>query len=306
MDDTTDSLNWSTAASEHDASVNHFSPTPDNGLWEARWVQRVQEYGIVYVSSHTGCSLSCRFCHLTATGQTMMQPARPADYMHQLQRVLGTYHDRVAAGMAPIDRLHINFMARGEALANPHVLNTPDDVFGPMGAHVRDHVGVPVQFLVSSILPRTLTHDLVDVLADERCALYYSLYSMDPAFRKRWLPKALPPEVGLDLCADFQRRTGRRINLHWAFIAGHNDRDEDVDAIVEAVQSRGITGKFNLVRYNPHDQRHGVEPDETRLQALFDRMSQGLGGTGSRIVPRVGYDVKASCGMFIDPNAHQA
>lgn len=293
------SLTFQTLASHEDRSVNHVASAPDGGFWEARFVQRTDDYFICYVSSHTGCNQSCRFCHLTATGQTTMGPADVATYLAQVDQVLGTYRERLAQGLPRATKLHYNFMARGEPLANPHFLAQSQAVFDGMGERAMA-LDLPASFKVSSILPRDLNADLVEVLADPRAELYYSLYSMNPAFRKRWLPKALPAEEGLDRVADYQQRTGRRIALHWAFIAGQNDSEADVEAVLDAVVSRGIRAKFNLVRYNPHDARHGVEPTQAVLDARFARIEAVLGEAGSRQVPRVGFDVKASCGMFIE------
>lgn len=296
---------FETLASVEDRSVNHVARTPDGGYWEARFVQRQDDYFICYVSSHTGCNQSCRFCHLTATGQTTMTPATVDDYLAQIAPVLGTYRQRLAQGWPRATKMHYNFMARGEPLANPHFLRDSQAVFDGMGARAAE-LNLPASFKVSSILPRTLDEDLVQVLADPRAELYYSLYSVRPAFRKRWLPKALPAEEGLDRVADYQRRTGRRVVLHWAFIAGENDSEADVAELLEAVAQRGIRAKFNLVRYNPHDARHGVESTQDVLDARFAQIQTALqqlgGGQGSRQVPRVGFDVKASCGMFIEPS----
>lgn len=292
-------LLFDTLVSHEDRSVNHVATAADGGAWEARYVQRTDDYFICYVSSHTGCNQSCRFCHLTATGQVTMGPADVVTYLQQVDQVLGTYQARRAAGLPAAGKIHYNFMARGEPLANPHFLDHSQVVFDGM-AERAVALDLDPRFKVSSILPRTFDRDLVDVLADPRAELYYSLYSMDPAFRKRWLPKALPAEESLDRIADYQRRTGRRVVLHWAFIAGQNDSEATVDAILEAVIGRGIRAKFNLVRYNPHDARHGVEPFQDVLDARFERIRTALGEAGSRQVPRVGFDVKASCGMFIE------
>lgn len=293
-------MSWTTLASCQDASVNHTLATPDGGHWESRYVQRTDDYFICYLSSHTGCAYSCRFCHLTATRQTMMAPASMDDYLAQADRVLDTYRQRRDGGLPAAQRMHFNFMARGEALANPTLLERSDELFERLGEKA-DAVGLPARFLVSTILPRDFDGDLSRILADERALPYYSLYSVNPAFRKRWLPKAMPAADALARLARFQQDTGRKVVLHWAFIQGENDSLVDVDATLDAVDEAGLKAKFNLVRYNPHDGRHGQEPDEAHLQVLFDRIASRLGQPGSRIVPRVGYDVKASCGMFIVP-----
>lgn len=259
---------------------------------ECRYVQRERDYFIVCLSSHTGCRHACRFCHLTATGQTMMAPAGTHDYVTQAVRVL-----QHAEGAAPdATRVHFNFMARGEALSNPDFLSQSSLLFELLGNLVPD---LRARFLVSSILPAGFEGRLDRILSDPRSKLCYSLYSMKPAFRRRWLPRAMPAEKGLDLIADYQARTGRQVTLHWAFIAGENDNPDDVGAILDALRARGIEAKFNLVRYNPHDDRHGAEVDDQQMHSLFRMISSALGSTGSRIVPRVGHDVKASCGMFV-------
>lgn len=294
-------MSWTTLSSCQDASVNHTLATPDGGHWESRYVQRVDDYFICYLSSHTGCAYSCRFCHLTATGQTMMTPATLEDYLAQTDRVLDTYRLRRSQGLPAARYMHFNFMARGEALANPTLLERSDELFERLTAKAEE-VGLPSRFLVSTILPRDLEAPLERVLAHPQAVPYYSLYSVNPAFRKRWLPKALPAEEGLARLARFQQATGRNVVLHGAFIEGQNDSLADVDAVLDAVEAVGLRAKFNLVRYNPHDQRHGQEPSEAHLQTLFDRIASRLGQPGSRIVPRVGFDVKASCGMFIVPD----
>jgi adenine C2-methylase RlmN of 23S rRNA A2503 and tRNA A37 len=111
----------------------------------------------------------------------------------------------------------------------------------------------------------------------------------------------MDPLLALDLLAEHQQQTGRLVVLHWALIAGQNDSLEQADAIIDAVRRRGMRVKYNLVAYNPHDGRHGVEASPEVKDAYFQRLANAFGNTGSRPVPRVGFDVKASCGMFIEP-----
>ena len=282
-----------------DASVNHVVPSVDGGYYEARYVRRVPDRWICYLSSHSGCDKACRFCHLTATGQTMMRPASMADYIGQANAVFETHRRLVEGGAPHGSKLHYNYMARGEPLENPSLLGEPGEVCAKLGQMARQR-GLDHAHKVSTIIPGSFRGRLPTILADPKSQLYYSIYSVNPKFRKRWLPKAMPAREGLDLVADYQSVTGRTVVLHWAFIEGENDGERDLDALLEEVSIRGIRAKFNLVRYNPHDGRHGREPDEARLQVLFDKVAASLGGLGSRIVPRVGFDVSASCGMFVD------
>lgn len=293
-------MQWSTLNSAEDASVNHTLPTGDGGFLESRFVQRTPEYFICYLSSHSGCNHSCRFCHLTATKQTMMTPVTIDEYVEQAEQVLQTYRARLQAGHAPAQRVHFNFMARGEALSNPHFRSQSRHLFQRL-RYLAQLEGLECRFLISTIMPRDFDDDLTHVLDDPDASLYYSLYAIDPTFRRRWLPKAMTPRQALFLIRDYQLRTGRDVVLHWAFIKGENDSIGSVRETVDLVQELGVQAKFNLVRYNPHDARHGVEPDEAHLQQLFEFIQSRMHCDGSRIVPRVGYDVKASCGMFIDP-----
>jgi 23S rRNA (adenine2503-C2)-methyltransferase len=142
----------------------------------------------------------------------------------------------------------------------------------------------------------------LDEVFDRRATqpvIFYSLYSMNSRFRRRWLPKALDPALALDKLAAWQQLTGGEVVLHWAFIEGENDDSDTIQEIIDAVRSRGLRVRFNLVRYNPYSPAQGQEPTMPVLQNCFDALSDAFGDPRSRIVPRVGHDVKASCGMFM-------
>ncbi|KXV06747.1 radical SAM family protein [Acetobacter malorum] len=291
-----------TMTSSVDQSINHVIPQADGGYYEARFVRRVNDYFICYLSSHTGCSKACRFCHLTTTGQTMMRPSSYDDYMEQARLVFDDYRQALSRpGAVRAARVHFNFMARGEPLENP-CLTAPKE-FSRLHAslvELSNEFGLEAKFKISSIMPEGYKGEVDDFTALQGVQLYYSLYSLDPSFRKRWLPRAMPPERALDMIAESQKLTGSILVLHQAFIKNENDSFNDVDAIVDAVNKRGIRARFNLVRYNPAAPKYGCEPEEEKLEALFERMSNRLTGGGrGKIVPRVGPDVYASCGMFV-------
>lgn len=293
----TEPANLVIAASE-DESVN-FVSMGDKGIFEARYVRRTEDYMIAYLSSHAGCDRSCRFCHLTATGQTSMVPAAVEDYADQIGRILDHHDDRE---MRP-RRMNVNFMARGEPFMNP-VLRSAHE-WSRFRRAVRDRASASgigdVRYNVSSIMPRMESGaSIPEPLVEEDVTLYYSLYSMRPAFRRRWLPKAMDPTRALADLAEWQERTRNPVVLHWAFIAGENDDEKTIREIVDAVGASGLRPRFNAVRYNPFDERRGREPSIETIERCFAALASAFGDPTSRIVPRVGYSAKASCGMFVD------
>lgn len=281
-----------------DASVNWIVER-DDGKVESRYVRRSDEYFICYVSSHTGCNKGCRFCHLTQTAQTQMTALSLDEIVAQAEPVMAHYDMLSAQGHPTARVVHFNFMARGEAFANPHILGDGDEVvtrLAALGAARR--LQSCTKF--STIFPIELDGvALGDIFAATQPDIYYSLYSTNPEFRRRWLPRALPHTAALAALADWQRVTRKVPVIHWAFIAGENDSHADIDAICAAVADAGLRVDVNIVRYNPYSDRQGAEPPEAHIAGLAARLRAGITGSRVQVVSRVGTDVAASCGMFV-------
>jgi 23S rRNA (adenine2503-C2)-methyltransferase len=282
-------------ASRIDESKNFVSIPSSQGLIEARYVRRQKEYFIVYVSSQTGCRKACRMCHLTQTGQVHASDLTVDEIVTQAAEVLSWY-DRNAA---PASVVHFNFMARGEPFANPHILNGGAELVAQLSAQAtRRHLIPRVKF--STIFPADLqTNGLAGLFGGFNPDLYYSIYSVDSMFRRRWLPKAMAPEEALALLKDYQQQTRKIPVLHFAFISGENDSEESVRQICSAVNKIRLRVDVNIVRYNPHSARSGVEPSEDTILRNSTIFENSLPGSRVKVVPRVGFDVKASCGMFV-------
>jgi 23S rRNA (adenine2503-C2)-methyltransferase len=289
---------WRSLFSSLDASANFLRDTSDGGMVECRYVRRTPDYFIAYLSSHSGCRHACRFCHLTQTGQLTFSESSIEDLRDQAMQVLRHYDD---VG-APAERMHVNFMARGDALSNHILTSRFADFAGPLTEEAsRRNLGI--RFNISTIFPRDAEDvDLVAAFAGFPVTLFWSLYSIDPSFRRRWMPRAAKPEASLARLVDWQSRTGGDVVLHWALIAGENDSTSDLRAIADLIENSGLQARFNLVRYNTWSERTGVEADAETLEEAMAILAPAMRTPGSRIVPRVGFDVKASCGMFIAAN----
>lgn len=271
-----------------DGSVNFVEATSDGGYFESRYVRRSPDYFICYLSSHSGCNKGCRFCHLTTTKQTMMQTASVDDLVKQAKHVLEHYGE---TGL-PAKYIHFNWMARGEPLVSETIIwdwvrlsRTLMDLAGEYGLIPR--------FNISTIMPRTLARPLDEIFRGINPTIYYSLYSTGEVFRDRWLPAAMQYKAALGMLAHYQKSTKKIIKIHFALIAGENDLDMHIAKLKRDIEFYGLQVQYNLVRYNPYSEEYGTESEH------YERLNGAL-GIGSQIIPRVGPDVFASCGMFYE------
>lgn len=272
--------------SDIDNSVN-FVKNKDNGYFEARYVRRNNDYFIAYISSQNGCKQACRFCHLTASKQTMDEMATTEDILTQAREVLD-YHSHQDI-KPPL--VHFNFMARGEPLVNPYILNNFDEIYNGLKS-LSEEYGLAFKIKISTIIPESVTD--LGFLNKPHVDVYYSLYSLKDSFRKRWIPKGLNPE-----------KTGKLLQkidsliLHHTYIKGENDNLTDVYDILSWLERYNLNANLNIVRYNPFDDKRGCESDESVIHNLVSEMSKSSYIKKHKIVQRVGFDVFASCGMFI-------
>jgi adenine C2-methylase RlmN of 23S rRNA A2503 and tRNA A37 len=282
--------------SNQDASVN-FVRDMAVGKLEARFVQRTDEYFIVYLSAQSGCFKACRMCHLTATGQNKYQNTTESQFKSQADIVLKHFDESDAKA----ERVHFNFMARGEPMDNPLLTEQSSSVLQPLADRAIER-GLGYRFLISTIMPDTMVDkDLVAMFPDAELypEIFYSIYSVSADFRRRWLPRAMPPEQALEKLYRWQMATGKVPKIHFAFIEGENDSEHDVRTMCQAVIDSGLKVNFNIVRYNPFSEKYGKESEMDVIERNFSIMDSMLKPDFATIVPKVGQDVAASCGMFV-------
>jgi adenine C2-methylase RlmN of 23S rRNA A2503 and tRNA A37 len=282
---------FSAIRSAMDQSVNFSRPTADGGMVETRFVRRVPTRFIVYISSMTGCDKACRFCHLTQTGQTMARLLSADEMVAQAETVFA------AAEFTVGETVHFNFMARGEPMSNPAVGR---ELF----ERLRDlavSLGLKPRIKLSTIMPLDFIERDWETFVPEGIPvdMYYSLYSLDQDWRKRWIPKAMSPSDAMAKLVAFSSKTAQRVVLHWALIENENDALADVEAICRQASYQGLRFDFNLVRYNAANGKSNEAPRD-RIDAYLGAMSNHVVAPNRvKEIPRVGFDVAASCGMFL-------
>ncbi len=292
--------------SNKDASKNFIfskGSKTNNKFFEARYVRRNKDKVSAYVSSHTGCKMACQFCYLTRQGQTSFRHTTLEDYIEQLDEIVDHYV--CASPGLDASRLNINFMARGEPLANKIVVNQYPE-FHKVVQERYGYLFDTVNMNISTIMPNTLKsigRPLHRVFEGNPVRIYYSMYASDSrVFKHKWMPNALPTMEALDMLQDLQEHNDKvQVNIHFALIKNENDSMQNAKEIASMLKGRQFNGKFNLVRYNPPPGSSSQEAVPSRIQDFYDVISEVM-PSSSRIVPRVGQDAYASCGMFWNEN----
>lgn len=277
-----------------DRSVN-FVEEQLVGFLESRFVRKCDEYFIAYLSSQTGCNRGCAFCHLTATKQTSFIDSSHNDFMSQALQVFKHYRKEDI----PVKYMHYNFMARGEPLANKILIDSGDELLMKLGELARNE-GLPAKFNISTIMPVTLKKSLIDVFKYINPTIYYSLYSTNQEWRNKWMPTAMKVDCALEKLKEYQDFSKKIIKIHYAFIANENDSEQEINNVCDVLEKFNLKCEFNLVRYNPASPDQGTES----TQEVIDRnisiiKNRFVFNNKVQIIQRVGFDVKASCGMFV-------
>lgn len=192
----------------------------------------------------------------------------------------------------PAKYMHFNFMARGEPLANRPFTERSQDLLLDLGHLALDH-GVKPKFNISTIMPVTMKRRLIDIFPIVTPTIYYSMYSADEEWRQRWMPAAMPLQQAIAQLEEYQAVSKKIVKVHGAFIAGENDSEEQVEQML--IEISGLQAEFNIVRYNPYSLAQGVE--SPRIYEILEQIQKQM---PAKIIPRVGYDVSASCGMFVN------
>jgi 23S rRNA (adenine2503-C2)-methyltransferase len=236
----------------------------------------------VCISSQAGCAMGCTFC---ATGQAGFDRHLTAGEI--VEQVVRASRRARADGR----RLsNVVFMGMGEPLAN----------YGPTWAAVeRIHadLGLSARHLTVStvgIVPgirKLAAEDLPVNLA-------VSLHAADDALRDELVPinRRYPLSVLMDACAGYLQAKGRRLSFEWALIDGVNDRDVDVQNLVERARSLPLPAHVNLIPLNPTP---GYAVRGTPAGRVRD-FCEGLrkGGVNATIRRTRGTSIDAACGQL--------
>lgn len=293
--------------------------------FECRSIWRGGDHLSIYPSSQAGCEMGCTFCWLTENRSVGRTHATLTDFAEQLRLALQHHDYLVALGKRlEVKWIYVNFMARGDALNNPTVLNRYRELYDEFESQTSAR-GLELKMNVSSIFPKASLkrflveadelgprrYDLSGIFGDRPASLYVSLYSSDPTVRRKHMPGAAEVELILDSLSVWQKSLdsrssrgddGRRTELafHGAVIRDLNDSREGIQSLASAVAARNLDGKINVVRFNPHPRSLLTEADRETRDFFLAEMSSAVRDLRGRSKhhEKVGTHVHGSCGEF--------
>jgi 23S rRNA (adenine2503-C2)-methyltransferase len=241
----------------------------------------------VCFSTQAGCAMACTFCATGIGGLT--RNLGPGEMVDQLSLVSEDFGRRATNAVA---------MGQGEPFANYDAvlgalrfMNAADGL--AIGAR---HITLSTCGLISGI--RRLADE------PEQFTLAVSLHSAIQTTRDRLMPGVR--SVGLaalrEALIDYAARTRRRPSLEYALIAGVNDTDAELSALIEFC--RGLLVHVNLIPVNPVAESGFARSPAERTRA-FER---GLASSGIEVSVRAerGSDIDAACGQLRQRARHDA
>lgn len=242
-------------------------------------LMRYHHGNTVCISSQVGCRMGCSFCASTIGGK--VRDLTPSEMEEQVRMAALDTGERVD---------NIVVMGIGEPFDNfDNLLKFLYNVNDPerLGIGMR-HITVSTCGVIPGIR-RLMEEELQLTLA-------ISLHAADSEQRSRIMPvnaRYPLPEL-MDVCREYQRKTGRRMTYEFALISGVNDDSETAKRL--AALLKGQLCHVNLIPVNPVKERGFSVPSAERItqfQAVLEQ--HRIPATVRRTL---GADINASCGQL--------
>ena len=244
---------------------------------------RYEHGNTLCISSEVGCPMGCAFCASTLGGK--VRDLLPSEMLGQIIAAERDTGERVSG---------VVLMGIGEPLDNYdnvirflRLVNHKDGLcIGYRHISLSTCGVVPgIARLAEEDMPITLSISLHATTDEKRSALM-------PVNRK-WNIDAL-----LTACADYYRKTSRRISFEYTLLAGENDGEDEARALASLLKRymRGMPLHVNLIRVNTVKERAFSRGSAESVRRFADTLSSlGVNATVRR---RLGTDIDGACGQL--------
>ncbi|MBQ9179185.1 MAG: 23S rRNA (adenine(2503)-C(2))-methyltransferase RlmN [Firmicutes bacterium] len=234
----------------------------------------------ICVSSQAGCRMGCTFCASGKLG--LARNLTAGEIISQILLAEKETGEKVN---------HIVVMGTGEPFDNYEELSR----FLSM-VNDKDGLGIGMRNITIS------TSGLIPVIgrfAEDfpQVNLAISLHAPTDEVRSSMMPVNNKYPIGelIEACKKYTKKTHRRVTFEYAVVDGVNDKDSDVEKLVELLG--GMLGHVNLIPLNEIDDNGGLKAgSRKRAEEMAEFLeSKGVPATVRR---SLGRDIDAACGQL--------
>jgi 23S rRNA (adenine2503-C2)-methyltransferase len=251
------------------------------------------------LSSQVGCALACRFCatglmglkRSLTTEEIIAQWWIARDWLIQQKKFSIT-------SPLPLNDFpkltNLVFMGQGEPLQNTHAIGEALHIFQDKnGCHLsRKKITISTAGWLPGL--EWWLSEKVDV------NLAFSLHSALPVKRSNLVPleKKFPLSQVTSFLQKIPLEKKRFITLEVTLLKGHNDGEEDCDALIEYCRDlqKHNSLMVNLIPYNPFPESHYTPAPQQVLDAFYFKLQKARIPVTRRRTK--GQDVQAACGQL--------
>ncbi|MDP6423136.1 MAG: RNA methyltransferase [Planctomycetota bacterium] len=246
------------------------------GLQDGQTIETVLlQRGTVCVSTQVGCRVGCTFCMTGRDG--LLRNLSTPEILAQV--ALARRRQNVS---------RVVCMGMGEPA---HNLDAVCEAFEWLGSEG----GLPHKNLTFSTVG---TRAAFARLAGERVRqqLALSLHTTNADKRRELLPRAsrIAPAELIEMTDDYARRIAHPAQIQWTLLAGVNDGDDEVDALIELTRGRHVM--VNFIPYNAVDGLAFRRPTWQRGVDMVRTLRRA--GIVATLRRSGGQDVDAACGQL--------
>ena len=243
--------------------------------------------GTVCISSQVGCVLDCPFCH---TGTQAFEANLTADeIIAQVLMIKADLRSEPLSDELHQEVTHIVYMGMGEPLANESGLH------GSLIMLLADD-GLKLSRRRITVSTSGLVPQINRLGEAFNVNLAISLHSAIDAQRDTLVPinKKHPLKQLRDCLNRYSLGKQRHITLEYVLLKETNDRDEDIQALINFVNPE--RERVNLIQFNPYP----GSPYDGSAKEHMSKFAQQLISKGIRATVRRsrGQDIMAACGQL--------
>ncbi len=274
--------------SKIDNAIKYVFLSDDGLAIEATYINKNDGKYIICLPTQTSCKIGCRFCHITdIASQIKLRNIESSEIVEMTNLI----YDNLDL-QSESKPLLISFMGCGEPILNNKNLV---DAIIELSSNYK-----LIRFALATSIPKFATDNFNQLILDVKenninLKIHLSLHYTNDAIRNDWMPNGLNILDSIELLNKYKKETGNIIEIHYTLIDGVNNKEEDVDRLIEMFKNSDVLIKFLFFNEKELLDFH-VSPFDKNSNIMSKLNSNGI-RTEYYLPPAL--DIGGSCGQLL-------